>query len=117
MANSTFTLGDVVFIVSLISGILGVIVVGGNLNPVKKLSKRIDDHEKTLEKHDERIAANKSGIKSLCSNLDNHIQVNSKESIVIIRTLKTLLDNQIVRNEEELQNASKELGNYLIERN
>lgn len=109
LQNTTFTLTDISFLCSFITGIAAVVAIASNWNakrqkPNEEQDKLIADHGKRLDRIEARLESDKSSIERL-----------STEVHLMLKADRALLEHGINGNNiEPMIKSQNEIDEYLI---
>ncbi|MEG0416382.1 MAG: hypothetical protein RR565_09615 [Erysipelothrix sp.] len=99
----SFTIQDIFWLCGGLGAIIALFKVIGSLNPIKVIRKHLDNDNKRINDHEERL-----------KELE---EVNTGQSYLILKSLQALMRNaQTGNNKKQLDEVSTELNDYLLKK-
>lgn len=102
------------------SGITALIVAYKNIksiNPIQKLSIRVDSHDELFSKGKKRLDKLDNEVNALKDSLKGHEESNNVQGYLTLKSLQALMRNaQTGNNMEQLEEVSDELDDYILKK-
>lgn len=96
--------------------IMNFIKTSKEFNPFIKINEKLKQHDEELEKHNERIEANKIEAVKVNTALSVHQDVFAESQYIMLKAIKALIDHAINPNKNNIEKASQELEDYLLKK-